>query len=229
MTELPHFTRTLEGVKEQEADKTEIELTGEEKQFLETDNAPLVAKKFLAWDEIEDLGYRFFEDGYIDKFKPSEKALYGDGLVSEPKIYDMARRMQSGEDIREELAKALIGGYERVTGVGENDAVAVLGVEDVTVTLRNAKKQISYEEMGSAFLGLIENEYKDIVQARIAEEQEEVKETSGHDVQKSIEEPKQSEPEQIEPKQIEPEQPEPAGKKQTAAMTIPLWAWIIRK
>jgi len=113
-TELPHFTRALEGVKEQEADKTEIELTEEEKQFLETDNAPFVAKKFLAWDEIEDLGYRFFEDGYIDRFKPSEKALYGGGLVSEPDIYDIAFRMQNGEDIREELAKALIGGYERV-------------------------------------------------------------------------------------------------------------------
>ena len=88
-TELPHFTRALEGVKEQEADRTGIELTEEEKQFLETDNAPLVAKKFLAWDEIEDLGYRFFEDGYIDRFKPSEKALYGGGLVSEPDIYDI--------------------------------------------------------------------------------------------------------------------------------------------
>ena len=215
-TELPHFTRALEGVKEQEADRTGIELTEEEKQFLETDNAPLVAKKFLAWDEIEDLGYRFFEDGYIDRFKPSEKALYGGGLVSEPDIYDIAFRMQNGEDIREELAKALIGGYERVIGVGEHDAVAVFGVEDVTVTLGNAQKHISYEEMGSAFLGLMENEYKDIVQARAAEEQEEVKETSGHDVQKSDAEPKQAEPEQIEPKQSE-QQAEPAGAKQTAA------------
>lgn len=220
-TELPHFTRALEGVKEQEADKTEIELTEEEKQFLETDNAPLIAKKFLAWDEIEDLGYRFFEDGYIDRFKPSEKALYGGGLVSEPDIYDMAFRMQSGEDIRGELAKALIGDYERVIGVGENDAVAVFGRENVTVTLGNAQKHISYEEMGSAFLGLIENEYKDIVQARAAGEQEEVKETSGHDVQKSNAEPKQAEPKQAEPEQIEPkqseQQTEPAGAKQAAA------------
>ena len=82
-TELPDFVRGLEGVKEQEADKAEKGLTNEEKQFLETDNAPLIAKNFLAWDEIEDLGYRFFEDGYIDKFKPVEKALFGDGLVSD--------------------------------------------------------------------------------------------------------------------------------------------------
>ena len=172
-TELPEFTRTLEGEKTQEADKAEMELTDEEKQFLETDNAPLIAKKFLAWDEIEDLGYRFFEDGYIDRFEPSEKALYGDGMVPEPEIYDIARRMHGGEDIRKELAKALIGGYERVMGIGEDDAVAVFGNDAVTVTFGNAKKQISYEEMGTAFLGLIEREYKDVEQARATEEQEE--------------------------------------------------------
>lgn len=196
-TELPEFTRTLEGEKTQEADKAGKELTDEEKQFLETDSAPLIAKKFLAWDEIEDLGYRFFEDGYIDKFKPSDKALYGDGLVPEPKIYDIARRMQGGEDIREELAKALIGDWERVIGVGESDAVAEFGDKAVTVTFGNAEKQISYEEMGTAFLGLIEREYKDIEQARAAEEQEEgIAETatSGHDVQKS--ETEQTEPQQ---------------------------------
>ena len=186
-TELPDFIRALEGVKEQRTEKTENGLTDEEKQFLETDHAPLIAKKFLAWDEIEDLGYRFFEDGYIDKFKPSEKALYGDGMVPEPEIYDIARRMQGGEDISEELAKALIGGCERVTEVGENDAAATFGNDAVTVTFGNAQKQISYEEMGTAFLGLMENEYKDIEQARAAEEHEEgIAEsvTSGHDVQK---------------------------------------------
>lgn len=221
-TELPHFTRALEGVKEQEADKAEIELTDEEKQFLETDNAPLIAKKFLAWDEIEDLGYRFFEDGYIDRFKPSEKALYGDGMVPEPEIYDIAYRMQSGEDIREELAKALIGGYERVIGVGEDDAVAIFGNDAVTVTFGNAEKQISYEELGAAFLGLFEREYKDIEQARAAEEQEkEIAEdaASGHDVQKSeVEQSEQSEKVQSETEQSGQEQPE-QGKAEKAAET----------
>ena len=200
-TGLPDFMRELEGIKEQEADKAEKGLTNEEKQFLETDNAPLIAKKFLAWDEIEDLGYRFFEDGYIDKFKPSEKALFGDGMVPEPDIYDIARRMQGGGDIREELARAFIGDYERVIGVGENDAVAVFGKDAVTVTFGNVEKQISYEEMGTAFLGLIESEYKNIEQARAAEEQEEEiagNATSGHDVQKS-------EVEQTETVQPEPE------------------------
>ena len=200
-TELPDFVRGLEGVKEQEADKAEKGLTNEEKQFLETDNAPLIAKNFLAWDEIEDLGYRFFEDGYIDKFKPVEKALFGDGLVSDDTIHDIARRMQGGEDIREELAKALIGGHERVIEADENDGVAVLfGRDAVTVTFGNAEKQISYEEMGTAFLGLMESEYKKIEQARAADgQEEEIAEsvTSGHDVQKL--EPEQTETEKIEP------------------------------
>ena len=200
-TELPDFVRGLEGVKEQETDKAEKELTNEEKQFLETDNAPLIAKNFLAWDEIEDFGYRFFEDGYIDKFKPVEKALFGDGLVSDDTIHDIARRMQGGEDIREELAKALIGGHERVMEADENDGAAVLfGRDAVTVTFGNAEKQISYEEMGTAFLGLMESEYKKIEQARAADgQEEEIAEsvTSGHDVQKL--EPEQTETEKIEP------------------------------
>ena len=185
-TMLPDFLRKMEGIKEQEADKAEKGLTNEEKQFLETDNAPLIAKNFLAWDEIEDLGYRFFEDGYIDKFKPVEKALFGDGLVSDDTIHDIARRMQGGEDIREELAKALIGGHERVIEADENDGVAVLfGRDAVTVTFGNAEKQISYEEMGTAFLGLMESEYKKIEQVRAADgQEEEIAEsaTSGHDV-----------------------------------------------
>ena len=214
-TMLPDFLREIEGIKKQEADKAEKGLTDEEKQFLETDNAPLIAKNFLAWDEIEDLGYRFFEDGYIDKFKPVEKALFGDGLVSDDTIHDIARRMQGGEDIREELAKALIGGHERVIEADENDGVAVLfGRDAVTVTFGNAEKQISYEEMGTAFLGLMESEYKDIEQARAAEErEEEIAEsaTSGHDVQKL--KPEQTEMEQTETEKTEPQKEQSQSEK----------------
>ncbi len=150
----------------------EKSLTEEEKQFLETDSAPLIVKKFLAWDEIEALGYRFFENGYIDKSKPEEKSLYGNGLVSDSKIYDIARRMQGGEDIREELAKALIGSSRQITGAGKDDIAVVFGDDAVITTFGNVRKQISYEEMGTAFLSLFEHEYRDIEQARIAEEQE---------------------------------------------------------
>ena len=181
-------------------------LTDEEKQFLETYDSSLFAKKFLAWDEIESLGYCFFEDGYIDRFKPTVKALYGDGMVPEPKIHDIARRMRGGEDVREELAKALMGGYDREIYVGENAATAVFGSDAVTVTLGNAEKKFFYEEIGTAFLGLMESEYRDIEQARAADEREEVQDTSGHDVQKS--ELEQAEQPETQTEQIEPEQPE---------------------
>lgn len=62
-TELPEFTRTLRGEKTQEADKAEMELTDEEKQFLETDNAPLIAKKFLAWVRLKIWGIVFLRTG----------------------------------------------------------------------------------------------------------------------------------------------------------------------
>ena len=227
-TELPNFMHELTGIKEQEADKAENGFTDEEKQFLETDNASLIAKKFLAWDEMEDLGYRFFEDGYIDKFKPVEKALFGNGLVSDDTIHDIAHRMQGGEDIREELAKAFIGGYERVIGVGENDAVAVFGKDAVTVTFENAEKQVSYEEMGTAFLGLIESEYKDIEQARAADEQEEEivgNATSEHDVNHSALqndlklEAEQTVIEQPASEQIQAEQPETQAEQDESTET----------
>ena len=227
-TELPNFMHELTGIKEQEADKAENGFTDEEKQFLETDNASLIAKKFLAWDEMEDLGYRFFEDGYIDKFKPVEKALFGNGLVSDDTIHDIAHRMQGGEDIREELAKAFIGGYERVIGVGENDAVAVFGKDAVTVTFEIAEKQVSYEEMGTAFLSLIESEYKDIEQARAADEQEEEivgNATSEHDVNHSALqndlklEAEQTVIEQPASEQIQAEQPETQAEQDESTET----------
>ena len=91
----------------------------------------------------------------------------------------------------------------------ENDGVAVLfGRDAVTVTFGNAEKQISYEEMGTAFLGLMESEYKKIEQARAAEEQEEEIEgnaTSGHNVQRL--ETQQTAMEQSEPEQIQAGQP----------------------
>ena len=86
----------------------------------------------------------------------------------------------------------------------------------MTVTFGNAEKQISYEEMGTAFLGLMESEYKKIEQARAAEEQEEEIEgnaTSGHNVQRLETQQtamEQSEPEQIQAGQAEAQKSYPA-------------------
>ena len=47
--------------------------------FRDCDLPKLLAKSSLAWDEIESLGYIFFKQGYIDKFRPTSGAHYGNG------------------------------------------------------------------------------------------------------------------------------------------------------
>ena len=162
---LNRFSEALQNAIDQQKPQQEIPLTDEEKAFLQEDLAANLAKAPLAWDEIESLGYVFFEDGYLDKFPPSEKSIYGNGLT-EPELYALARRMQQGEDIRKELAVALLGiqrGFER-----QNDKPfsATFGETELTAVYGNARKTISYESVGDAILSLAESEYQDIVQRR---------------------------------------------------------------
>lgn len=132
---------------------------------MQEDLAAAIAKAPLAWDEIEDIGYILFENGYLDRHKASEKAIYGSSL-HESELYTLARRMQQGEDIRKELAVALLGiqrGFER-----QNDKPfsATFGETELTAVYGNARKTISYESVGDAILSLAESEYQDIVQGR---------------------------------------------------------------
>lgn len=164
---LNRFSEALQNAIDQQKLQQEIPLTDEEKAFLQEDLAANLAKAPLAWDEIESLGYVFFEDGYLDKSpqRPSEKSIYGNGLA-EPELYALARRMQQGEDIRKELAVALLGiqrGFER-----QNDKPfsATFGETELTAVYGNARKTISYESVGDAILSLAESEYQDIVQGR---------------------------------------------------------------
>lgn len=164
---LNRFSEALQNAIDQQKPQQEVPLTDEEKAFLQEDLAAILAKAPLAWDEIENLGYVFFEDGYLDKFpqRPSEKSIYGNGLT-EPELYALARRMQQGEDIRKELAVALLGiqrGFER-----QNDKPfsATFGETELTAIYGNAQKVISYESVGDAILSLVESEYQDIVQGR---------------------------------------------------------------
>lgn len=164
---LNRFSEALQNAIDQQKPQQEIPLTDEEKAFLQEDLAANLAKAPLAWDEIESLGYVFFEDGYLDKSpqRPSEKSIYGNGLA-EPELYALARRMQQGEDIRKELAVALLGiqrGFER-----QNDKPfsAMFGETELTAVYGNARKTISYESVGDAILSLAESEYQDIVQGR---------------------------------------------------------------
>ena len=162
---LNRFSEALQNAIDQQKPQQEVPLTDEEKAFLQEDLAAILAKAPLAWDEIEDLGYVFFEGGYLDKFPPSEKSIYGNGLT-ELELYALARRMQQGEDIRKELAVALLGiqrGFER-----QNDKPfsATFGETELTAVYGNARKTISYESVGDAILSLVESEYQDIVQGR---------------------------------------------------------------
>ena len=56
-----------------------IDLILDEKgQFFRDCELPkLLAKSSLAWDEIESLGYIFYEQGYIDRVRPTDAAHFG--------------------------------------------------------------------------------------------------------------------------------------------------------
>ena len=148
-----------------------LETRQREQAFMNTDIAAIMAKSVLAWDEIEDIGYRIFEDGYIDKFSPSENALYGNGL-SDKELYNLAKRMQNGENIRKELATALIGNQTRFVSEDDNEFTAEYSENDITVRFGNAEKKIGYDELGDAFISLAKGEYDDIVRERMAKEPE---------------------------------------------------------
>ena len=162
---LNRFSEALQNALDQQKPQQEVQLTEEEQAFLQEDLAAAIAKAPLAWDEIEDIGYILFENGYLDRHKASEKAIYGSSL-HESELYTLARRMQQGEDIRKELAVALLGiqrGFER-----QNDKPfsATFGETELTTVYGNARKTISYESVGDAILSLAESEYQDIVQGR---------------------------------------------------------------
>lgn len=168
-------TRMRESVKEP---------TEEEKQFLKADMAMFIAESALSSDEWEDMAYPLFEDGYIEKYKPHEKAVLGNGL-HEPMLYELAGMMHHGEDIRAELAKALLNMHGKTsmefafkddgtitdrTLLLPKDSVHTVHIEVGDDTVRfsyeGARKEISFTEIGQAFLDRTEEEYRDIVSYR---------------------------------------------------------------
>ncbi len=141
------------------------EFTDKEKAFLNGDIEPFMAKAVLSWDEIEDLGYPLYEKGYSERFTPSPKAIYGNGM-SETKLYDIADRMHNGDDIRKELALSLLGNQHTFTTTKDNIFIVEYGEDFITAKYGNAERQISYEDMGNAFLNLIESEHSNMVHDR---------------------------------------------------------------
>ena len=141
-----------------------------EKAFLSGDIVSFMAKSVLAWDEIEDIGYLFFEENYLDKHKPSEKAIFGNGMP-ETKLYDLAVQMnRDGEDIRREIAIGLLGGQTSFTTNQDNTFQVEYGENSITATFGNAKREIFYEELGEAFYQLAKKEHDDIVHGRTMED-----------------------------------------------------------
>ncbi|MCM1508099.1 MAG: methyltransferase domain-containing protein [Ruminococcus flavefaciens] len=162
-------TELRKAVKTAENNAIVPELTEKEKAFLSGDIEAFMAKAVLAWDEIEDLGYPLYEKGYSERFSPNTTAIYGNGM-SEAKLYDMAKRMHSGEDIRKELSLSLLGNQSTFTTTKDNIFNVEYGEDFITAKYENAERQISYEDMGNAFLNLIENEHNDIVHDRTVED-----------------------------------------------------------
>lgn len=148
------------------------ELSPKEKKFLETDTVQLITEGTLAWDEVESLSYIFFENGYTERFKPSEKALYGNALT-EVDAYRLAAKMQSGEDVSHELVKALIGkdGNKTTNALGGWENYQIKYTDNtIKITFGNVEKETTYAETAKFFLNRMEQEYHDIEQARVADD-----------------------------------------------------------
>ena len=162
-----------------------IDVTLDEKEqfFRDCDLPALLAKSSLAWDEIESLGYIFFDEGYIDKYNPSNTALYGNGSFAEPEVYDLARKYKNGEDVSKELAEGLFlysNGGIPATRIPYEDSY----LEDLDLQINRTEtgflvnygaysREVTFEEISLAYLQYFENEYKDIQKA-VAEEETQI-------------------------------------------------------
>lgn len=146
-----------------------VALSEDEEAFLLDDIPANMSKSVLAWDEIEDMGYILFEEGYTERRNPSEKALYGNNL-KETELFDLANRMRNGEDIRAELAKKLIGRQDYFRTRNDDEFTTTEDGDKLVARYRDVVREISYVELGEAYLKLIENEYNDIIHDRTIEE-----------------------------------------------------------
>ncbi|MBQ3948674.1 MAG: hypothetical protein II656_09150, partial [Ruminococcus sp.] len=133
------------------------------------DIVKFIAKADLAWDEIEDMGYVLFEKGYTDKQTPGEKIKFGNNLP-ETALFDLSRRMNNGEDIRKDLALAMLGNQTTFRNSNWDEFTVEYGEESFTVKYGKAEREVTYEAMGEGYLSLIEGEYNDIVFGRTVQD-----------------------------------------------------------
>ncbi len=145
------------------------ELTEKEQAFMNGDIVPFLAKSQLAWDEIESIGYRLYEQGYTERFAPSEISRFGNGLTDSA-LFELSIRMQHGEDIRKDLAVAILGKQSEFRTSKGNEFSVEYGENGITARHGNAEREITYESIGGAMLDLIKKEYDSIVHDRTVQD-----------------------------------------------------------
>lgn len=147
--------------------------------FGQADLAMFFAECTLSSDEWEDMAYPLFENGYLDKHKPNDKGAFGYHL-SEPALYDLAYRYHNGEDIRKDLALSLMEHKKTddIEFVFENGKIsdhtyyyaenlrntlhADFGEDSVKCSFNGMEREVTYSEIGQAFLDRTFEEFNDI-------------------------------------------------------------------
>lgn len=153
--------------------------TEEEVLFPKADLAKFIAERSLSSDEWEDMAYPLFKRGYLDKHKPSDKAILGYHL-SEPAFYDLAHRFHDGDDIRRELSLGLMehsktDDIEFVFEDGKMSDRTYYYAENLRHSLHLERTEdgyncsfggmerfVSFEEIGQAFIDRIHEEFEDL-------------------------------------------------------------------
>ena len=164
-------------------------MTFENPEAIKREIASYITNSALSNDDWEDMCYPFFDKGYLEKHNPDERASYGwKRSISEAQLYEFARRMHDGEDIREEFGRSLM----HSAGVTEDKEFVITddGKFDGNVYGRNARRlqellieygentvtasyydritgdekkyELTYEEIGENFLDRIKAEYEDL-------------------------------------------------------------------
>lgn len=167
--ELREVLDRFQRVDEKAQEEIEPEYTDKEMSFLTGDIVKFMAKADLAWDEIEDMGYVLFEQGYTDKHNPGEKIKFGNNLP-ETALFDLSRRMNNGEDIRKDLALAMLGNQKTFRNSDWDEFTIEYGEDSFIAKYGKAEREVTYEDMGEGYLSLIQGEYDEIVQGRTVQD-----------------------------------------------------------
>ena len=154
------------------------EPTKEEILFEKANLADFIAQHTLSSDEWEDMAYPLFEPGYLEKHNASEKASFGSHLP-ETELYALAEKYHNDEDITRDLAVGLLShGNETIEFVFEGEGISdrtyyyaenmrhnldvEYGENGLTCRFGNMEREVSFEQIGQAFLDRTCDEWNDL-------------------------------------------------------------------